>query len=358
MFKVIASLGLVATLSFSVVACSERPQPTSSSTPSETATPSPTPEYEVAPLTGISYLKGTNLDLAMPAVMGKVDNSDAARPQNALNSADVVIEEMVEGGMTRFIGVWHSKLPAKFGPVRSVRPMDPDLAGPFGGILAFSGGQKDFVNAMLKTNVLVATETTQLGKKTFERVTDRYAPHNIMVNAQKLASQHKSISPPRPQYSFSADALTSSAFLQGKVVKSIVKNRPSKSFYVTFPALVATWSWDATSNLWLRSTNGTKEIDASDGKQLSATNLVVLQIKINRSYKDFKYGYVPRTVVIGGGKGVVFTGGKALAVTFKKDHRDDPIQLFDKTGSEVKLAPGNTWVELMPSNRGWEKYQR
>ena len=338
--KTLASFAIAASLSLFSTGCTAKPSPTASE--SASASPTVAIQYETAPLTGIVYVKGANPDLAAPAIMGKVDNSEAARPQNALNKADVVFEEMVEGGMTRFLAVWHSTLPEKFGPVRSVRPMDPDLAAPFGGIIAFSGGQRTFVDAMLKTDVYVADETNQVGKKTFSRVDDRQAPHNVMVNAKKLAAEHKSLTPPPAQFDFASDAFLTTAATSGSEVTT---------FDVGFPAGKPSWKWNASSGQWLRSQYGVKETDASDKSQLHATNVIVLKTKIDRSYKDFKYGYVPRTVVIGGGSGVVFSSGKAIAVTFKKAKQTDPISLFTKAGIKVELAPGNTWIELMSSDQ-------
>src|SRR5690625_5208618 len=78
----------------------------------------------------------------------KIENSAASRPQTGLQQADVVWEEMVEGGITRYAAVYHSRLPETFGPVRSVRPMDPAMAAPYGGLMVFSGGQTPFVTAL------------------------------------------------------------------------------------------------------------------------------------------------------------------------------------------------------------------
>ena len=307
-----------------------------------TPTPTETP-VETAVLTGVTYPLGTNHFLSGPAVMGKVDNAPDARPQNALNQADIVFEEMVEGGMTRFLAIWQSNLPETFGPVRSVRPMDPDLAAPFGGIINFSGGQKPFVKAMEATDVFVANETNQQGKHTFERVHDRIAPHNVMVHAQVEANQHKNIKAPSQQFFFASNTAQATANKGGKAVTD---------FTVTFPAGKPTWTWNAKASAWLRSQYSEKETDATDKKQLHATNVVVLKTKIDRSFKDYKYGYVPRTIVIGGGAGYVFSGGKKIEVTFKKTKQTDPIRIIDKNGKDVKLAPGNTWIELMPADVG------
>ena len=307
------------------------------------AKPTPTITYETAVLTGIKYVTGKNPFLQGPAIMGKVDNAPAARPQNSLNQADVVFEEMVEGGMTRFLAIWQSQLPEKFGPVRSVRPMDPDLAAPFGGIINFSGGQKPFVTAMMATDVFVANETNQQGKHTFERVSDRSAPHNVMVHAQNEAKQHTNIKAPGQQFIFATDAAHATAAIGGKAVTT---------FSVSFPDGKPTWAWNAKSQSWLRSQYSVKETDASDGKQLHATNVVVLKTKIDRSFKDHKYGFVPRTIVVGGGTGYVFSAGKKIEISFKKSKQTDPIHLLDKNGKPVALAPGNTWIELMPADVG------
>jgi hypothetical protein len=323
--------------------CTSLSTATPSASQSASESQAPKPEYETTPLTGVSYLKGTNQYISGPAIMGKVDNAPDARPQNSLNQTDIVFEEMVEGGMTRFLAIWQSQLPEKFGPVRSVRPMDPDLGSPFGGIISFSGGQRPFVEAMQKTDVFVATETNQLGKGTFRRVTDRISPHNVMVFARKLAGQHAALAAPKPQFDFAPTASAASATSATKTVTS---------FSVSFPSGKPSWTWSPTLGQWLRSQYGAKETDANDGKQLHATNVVVLKTKIDRSFKDFKYGYVPRTIVVGGGTGYVFSEGKTIAVTFQKANQNDPIHLFDATGKPVLLVAGNTWVELMPSDVG------
>ena len=72
----------------------------------------------------------------------KIDNHEDARPQVGLNRTDLVFEELVEGGLTRYVAVWHSDVPDAVGPVRSIRPMDPDIVAPLGGIIAYSGGQQ------------------------------------------------------------------------------------------------------------------------------------------------------------------------------------------------------------------------
>ena len=325
----------------------------SSSNPSTSQPEAFTPEVKLvtAPLTGVKFAEGSAeaLALTQPSVACKIDNSEAARPQQGLNSTDVVYDEMVEGGLTRLVAIWHSSKPTAIGPVRSIRPMDPDIISPYGGIVCYSGGQQIFVNLMRATSVFNASETTEQGKGTFSRTKDREAPHNVIVNVSKLAAAHPELSAPATMWDFSADLATSTAVssTSGSAVTSVQVNYPSAS---------ALWTWSATaknsigqSGAWVRTQDGKPHIDKLTGEQLRATNVVVLDVRIDRSYADHKYGHIPKTIMNSSGKAWVFTGGRSVEVKWQKASQTSRILLTDASGAAVNLAPGNTWVELKPA---------
>ena len=316
--------------------------------PSES--PSPEPVYVTAPLTGLKYEEGTPqaLQLAKPSVACKIDNgSEAPRPQAGLNSTDIVFDEMVEGGLTRLVAIWHSNQPDAIGPVRSIRPMDPDILSPFGGIVCYSGGQWAFVKAIEAAPVFTASETSEQGNGTFSRSKERIAPHNVIVNVQKLANDHPELTTPPAQFEFAADLLGSSV-LTADTGGASASMAAISDFTVKFPSATAKWVVSKDSTKWLRVQDGKPLKDKLDGEQVSAVNVVVLQVKEDRSYKDHKYGNVPKAVLVGSGKGDVFIGGAGVPVTWSKDSATSPIRLLTSSGQAFKLAPGNTWIELMP----------
>jgi hypothetical protein len=305
-------------------------------------TPEPEPVYVTAPLTGVQYEETTPAaaQLRKPSVACKIDNgTESARPQAGLNSTDIVFDEMVEGGLTRLVAIWHSTQPDSVGPVRSIRPMDPDILSPFGGIVCFSGGQQAFVNMINSAPVFVASETTEQDKGTFSRATDRVSPHNVMVNALKLATDHPELAPPAPQFQFAKDVQTSSAGTSGEAVTK---------FDITFPLAKAHWTAMSDGSKWLRTQDGKPLMDKLDGAQVATTNVVVMQVRLDRSYLDKRYGNIPKTVMVDTGKAWVFSGGKMIEATWSKASATSPILLTDVAGTPVLLAPGNTWVELMP----------
>src|SRR6266511_1981788 len=75
-----------------------------------------------------------------PALSVKIDNIAVARPQAGLNTADVVVGQPVEGGLTRLFATWQSKDAGQIGPVRSARPVDALLLRQLGpSLFAFAG---------------------------------------------------------------------------------------------------------------------------------------------------------------------------------------------------------------------------
>ena len=75
------------------------------------------------PLTGLPAADNP-ANMARGAISVKIDNVAAARPQSGIDPADLVYEELAEGGLTRFVVVFQSTDAPEIGPVRSARPSD------------------------------------------------------------------------------------------------------------------------------------------------------------------------------------------------------------------------------------------
>lgn len=287
----------------------------------------------VAALTGEPIEAGS---LSRPALSAKVDNHPSARPQVGLDEADIVFEELVEGGMTRYLAVWHSKLPAEIGPVRSVRPMDPEIVSPFGGVFAYSGGQVRFIQMMEAAPVYNAIHGQPDTESTFYRTSAKVAPHNVLVKAPELIEQHLDRSAPPKMFDYAASLAESTAVLEGTPLTSV--NTRFSGF--SSPS----WEWDGTQNKFVRfQTNGAAD-SASSGNQLAATNVIALFVGID-VIED-----IPTTRLVSQGKGYVATGGSIIEITWIKASPESPIVLSTQSGSPVLLGIGNTWIELLPND--------
>src|SRR5437899_753079 len=148
--------------------------------PAATVTvPPPPPTY---PLTGIRATDAARLN--RPVLVVKVDNAPLARPQAGLDSADVVFEEVVEGGITRLLAAYQSHDAPLVGPVRSVRPIDPQIVTPLHGLFAYSGGAPKFQALIRHAPVLDVGYDADPGA--YYRDRSRVAPHNLMSSTGAL----------------------------------------------------------------------------------------------------------------------------------------------------------------------------
>jgi hypothetical protein len=285
----------------------------------------------LAPLTGELVPVGA---LANPSLAAKIDNHVDARPQFGLERTDLVFEELVEGGLTRYVAVWQSDIPSDIGPVRSIRPMDPDIISPLGGIVAYSGGQQRFVAMMRDTNVYNAIHGIGAdGNDLMYRVDGRPGPHDVLVKAPELVARHLDLPSPAQQFSFAPDLASSSAAREGAPTESmaLVFGAPSK------PG----WTWDAARGVWARSQGGAPDLDLA-GVPFSAVNVIVIRVPVTVSQG------IPKTELIGSGEAWVGSAGMTIHATWSKGSRGEPIRLVDDTGTVIRLAPGNSWIELVP----------
>ena len=111
----------------------------SSTTQTSTTRPPHVGPLKACPLTGRGA-PGGNVP-QRPALAVKIGNDPSSRPQSGLDQADIVYEEMAEGGITRYMAVYQCQSAPLIGPVRSVRWDDWNILQQYGhAILAYSGG--------------------------------------------------------------------------------------------------------------------------------------------------------------------------------------------------------------------------
>ncbi|MGV8976865.1 MAG: DUF3048 domain-containing protein [Cellulomonas sp.] len=309
--------------------------------PAKVAAPVPAPPALVLPPTW--PLTGIEGDVAQrPAIAVKIENTAMARPQTGLEQADVVWETIVEFDVSRFVAVFQSQVPAEVGPIRSVRPMDPLIVGPLRGLIAYSGGQPGILALVEASGAQSISHDA--GAAGLYRIKTRAAPHNVYGSPQTFWGQADAAhqAAPGEQFAFARTLETASAVAGGSPTTTLSLHLSTASN--------PSWSWDGTS--WLRS-EGSAPAMAASGARLSATNIVT----ITADHPNTGFGAqggapVPTYSLVGSGDAVVASGGKTLAARWQKDAQDTPLTLVAADGSPVTLAPGSTWVELVPNGSG------
>ena len=295
------------------------------------------PPEDVAPLTGLTGDFDGRLD--RPALFVKIDNVEEARPPAGLARADIVIEEQVEGNLSRLAPVFHSTDADPVGPVRSTRTTDIELASLFGRPLFASSGGNASVLAQLADADVVDIGHNVSGEG-FARSGDRRAPHNLLTSTPALYDKApESPPPPEPLFAYldEGEALPESA-------------TPVEGVGLSFGGPeVSRFTWDEASGTWLRDQRGTPHVD-TDGVQLAPENVVVLEITYDHTGQAGRS--VPHGETVGQGRALVLTRGQSVEGTWQRPRLGDPLTLTGPGGAEMELTPGQTFVALVPPG-GW-----
>jgi hypothetical protein len=299
---------------------------TTTSTTSPTTTTTAVPHRRVAALTGLP--DPTAVTKRRSALTIKIDNTPQAHPQYGINEADVVYEEIVEGGITRLAAIFNSNLPTKVGPVRSVRRTDREIVFPIGGIFAFSGGAQYAISS-IETAPVKLIDQSNAGAAMF-RDTTRPPPHNLFANAVLLMKEGGKVHPPPALFTY----VPQSAPAVGA---------PVGSFTVNFESGFATsYQWDAKTHDWLRSIFGAPDVTAT-GVRVAPTNVVVMSVKyyggvgVEGSYAQ----------LVGSGPVEIFCDGRLQKGTWFRRNIHLRTAYRTASGTVIALRPGQTWVELL-----------
>ena len=282
----------------------------------------------IAPLTGLPDPSGASLTRASLAV--KIENTPEARPQSGLDVADLVYEEVVDGGITRFIAVFNSNAPDTVGPVRSVRPMDPDVLRPLGGIFMLSGGTPKNLAAAQAGPFVVLTENNQ---DVMFRLKSRNAPHNLYAYPAKAWTKGGKRIPPSAMFKYRA----AGAVLAGDPVNAFTVNFIPRAGYA------ASFSWNAINGSWDRSMGGTP-FNAASGKRVSPKNVIVQFLQ----WRGAPGGFDVEGIVSGSGDAWAFSDGKLVKGRWNRPDLNQPTQYTDAAGVPLLLTPGQTWVAFAP----------
>jgi hypothetical protein len=309
--------------------------------PRSPATTSPPPAASVLPLLGTPGRVPARAALAV-----KIDDTERGRPPAGLTRADVVFEEMVEGGLTRLLAVYQSQDPDTVGPVRSARSTDLFVLAELGRpLFAWSGANPTFAAAVEAADIIDVG--MRAAPDAYRRSAERPAPYNLYAAPDRLRQaaaardDAAAAMPPPPLFLYRA----ADAPLSGPGVEA------TPGFRTTGAGGLATdieWAWEAASASWARRQNGTPHLD-SNGLPVRAAN-VILRITPYRDsgVRDSVGAIVPEAEAVGDGDAWLLSGGRAQPGRWHKPSADAPTTYTDTAGAPLRLAPGPTWVEVLP----------
>ncbi|MDN0198613.1 DUF3048 domain-containing protein [Streptomyces sp. S.PNR 29] len=263
-----------------------------------------------------------------PVLAVKIDNVPAARPATGLGAADVVYVEQVEGGLSRLMAVYATRLPETVGPVRSARESDLELLRQFDQpTFAFSGAQSRLMPLIDKAPLRAVTPGD--APDAFFRGAGRPAPHNLFLRPAGLLSSAPG-----------TDALTT-GFRYGPAPAG---GTAETTRTVRYPAARFSFTWSESRHRWLVTMDGRPAV-MTDGQRMAPATVVVQYVKVRESaFHDFRGSNSPYTETVGSGKAQVMRDGRVFDVAWKRPTAMDGTAFTTNDGAPVNFARGQVWV--------------
>jgi hypothetical protein len=354
----LTTLGAVETTADATTAAA----PTTASTTMTTTTTTTLPP---SPLNGMGVEDAAALDRRVVAI--KIDNHWDARPQSGIEQADAVYELLVEGGLTRFIALFHHSDTEYLGPVRSGRPTDPTLIKFLGAPLQISGAQPWVSSLIVGKGVNLLGDN---GTTTF-RISSRRAPHNLYGSTLLMREEadrrgYPDDPPAMPMFDFGDPTPATGTATEIDLDWSdqpVVRWEWTGSEYVRFNGTTPHNYLTLPSEEDDQGDAGSSETTTADTEpevlehQIAIDNLVVITAhKYWASSASGAGSAVPALDTVGSGDAYVFYDGKVVEGQWARDTIDERFELTLDDGTPITIPAGRLWIAVFPNNRPvtWE----
>ncbi|QZY56556.1 DUF3048 domain-containing protein [Crassaminicella profunda] len=287
-----------------------------------------------SPISGI-YTSEENIHKRPFAVM--LDNQKYARPQAGLDQAEIVYEVLAEGWITRYMAIFLINEPDLIGPVRSARPYFLDKAMEYDALYIHDGGSPQALLDIKKLKMADISAQSR-GKDIFWRKNHKKRPHNEYTSTVAIRKAAK-----QSHYRENVDFETLKFNEEYQTIYgdslTYVKIPYDKNYKPSF-------KYDEDEGIYYRYINDQPHLDERSKNHLTAQNIIIQKCETkvidSAGRREIK--------LVGEGEGFFITKGQLRKIIWKKNSRRALTKFFYEDGEEIKLNPGVTWIEVIPSN--------
>lgn len=321
-----------------------------------TLTPTKTPTIPADPITIVpeenhegqmrSYLTGLWVD----EEIGKkrpyayqFSNFKTVRNQWGIGQADIVYECLVEGGITRLLGIGENYSGDRIGSTRSSRHYFASIADEYDAIYIHYGKTKYAKKKLKDLGIDNLDGETGIGTTVFYRDNSLKAPHNafaslegILKGIEKKGYETLYEANYEPHFSFyETDTDLSGGSTANKVTVHFTPSSYNKPYF----------EYNKTDKLYYRYQFNEAHKDSLTGEQLSFKNLIIQFVK---EWDIDKNGYQDMELADASGKGYYISNGTMVEITWKKKEATGWMRYYNKDGEELTINPGKTYIALFP----------
>ena len=281
----------------------------------------------------VKYEKATKRPVA---VMIDNDNKDAW-PHAGLSEAYLIYEITVEGSATRLMALFNETETEKIGPVRSSRHYFLDYASEHDAIYTHFGWSPKAMEDIPALGINNINGIYDAGA--FWRERKHKNDYHSAFTSMKLINEQISAK------SYRTDREKAPLNFADK--RYTPEGDAASSVYIPFASFYSVkFEYDAESGTYSRIVNGSSYA-LQEGAKIAAENIIVMKMH------EAPLGDGSARINIsdvGSGEGYFLTAGKCVPVKWSKESRTAKTVWKDGSGNEIKLNPGQTWVEIVSTS--------
>ncbi|PRO66234.1 DUF3048 domain-containing protein [Alkalicoccus urumqiensis] len=296
------------------------------------------PEQETfdytAPLTGL----GTNTDPEMRPVAVMVENSPQSRPQSGLARADIVLEALVEGSVTRQLAWFQSEAPESIGPVRSARDYFIYPAADSDSIFVSAGGSPQAFE-LIQSGEVDHVSGLRYDGEYFTRQDSREAPHNLYTTLSDSTEAAQAEGVNIEGWNDPELAFTDETELDGEEAGAVEIDYGA-------PSSLVSYAFDEGEGGYVRSVGGEELVDPEEEISITPRNLLVIEAAHDVIDEEGR-----REIDLqSGGSALLIQDG--MAVEAEWEYENGMFLTRNEDGESLPLLPGRTWIHAIPDEIG------
>ncbi len=334
------------------------PSVTENTVPDETTTPPETNEQGeiityVDPLTGMLVTEDVSKVRPISLIF---DNVSVAAPQSGISKMDILIEMMVEGGISRLIGITNDYLGKdgtgtldKFGPIRSTRPYMVSFSQAFNSLMVGAGGSPQGYDKIAALGLnYVDGVNDRYALQGFYRDVERYKndgyEHSLMITGKgiaKLAEFNSFLLTGTGKDAFNFIEEGKSMYLSGGAATHVIlKYSPYQQVQLVYSASAGTY---------FRYQHGdVPHLDAENGEQLNFRNVLIL-FADTRNIEGDTEGRLDVTVT-GRGDGYYISDGRYVPIQWSREGDTSELVISGMGGEKITVNRGKTFISVVNSS--------
>lgn len=275
-----------------------------------------------------------------------VQNNPIARPQSGLYLADIIIEIVDEGGVTRYIAVYSSNDANPIWSIRSTRPYYAEFARSFDPIYAFWGTYPEAYEVIRNLDMDVLDGNSEIiayAKSAWrERERSDALEHTGVMSTTGLKEDAEgygySLEGGQSPLQFKIDAVESD---RGNIEEIIVD--------FSYDSYIAGFSYNREENIYYKSLAGAPHLDNETGIQITSNNIIVMITTIEGPIDQYGHMAVRTIGSSDIGTSFFFMDGKRIEGTWERSSVFDPFTYKDGDGNLILFNRGSTYIGVIQS---------